>query len=169
MFNKIGNRKISFEQEALNSRKLFREYNDEHQMEFVSEVNGVAYINDAKSIRLSSTKFSLEGLSAPTILILGGRDKGTDYSSLARLIREKIVAIVYLGKEKDQILKNFMEEHILFAEANSLKEAVKIAYLYAQVGDAVVFSPASQGEEDETYKTRGEDFKDYVKKLQVTN
>ncbi len=149
---------------TLLSRERVRSSEDDHHMEFVDEINGVAYVNDSKSARLSATKNSLEAIETSVILILGGNDSENDYSLLAKQIKEKVVAIIYLGENPNNILKHYSNHSMLFSMAMSIKEAVQISSMYAQSGDVVLFSPACLNQNQfDNYKARGKEFKSVVK------
>jgi UDP-N-acetylmuramoylalanine--D-glutamate ligase len=122
----------------------------------------VGYINDSKSIRLTATRNSLELLTTPVVLILGGEDIDNDYSILAKQIKQKVTSIIYLGSDNDQIFKHYAKSYLLFAKASTINEAVKIAAAYAKSGDSVLFSPAC---DSKNYKNRGNEFKEVVKHL----
>ena len=148
------------------SRERVRASEDDHQMEFVDEINGIAYVNDSKSIRLSATRNSLEAIETSVVLIVGGNDADNDYSVLARQIKEKVIAIVYLGKYSNAILQHYSKHPMLFAKANSIREAIQISSAYAKSGDVVLFSPACEAyKEFDNYKKRGNEFKAAIKQL----
>ena len=137
---------------------------DNHQVEFVAEINGVSYVNDSKSIRLTSTRNSLELLKTPVVLIVGGDDRTNDYSVLSKQIKEKVISIIYLGSDNDQIFKHYSANYMLFSKSETIEEAVQIAAAYAKSGDTVLFSPAC---EHTDYKNRGNKFKAAVNNLQT--
>jgi UDP-N-acetylmuramoylalanine--D-glutamate ligase len=148
------------------SRSRINASDDEHQMEFVGQVNGTAYINDSFSLTINATENSLKAVETSVILIIGGNDTANDYSLLADQINNKVVAIIYLGEYSDKILKHYLGHSMLFSMANDIKEAVSIADAYSRPGDAVLFSPAcSSGNESDPYKSRGKEFKEIVKAL----
>jgi UDP-N-acetylmuramoylalanine--D-glutamate ligase len=152
--------------QALLSRTRVRSSEDDHQLEFVDDVKGIAYINDSSSIRLSATKNALEAIETSVVLILGGDDKDNDYAVLAQQVKQKVVAIIYLGNYSDKILKCYSSHRMLFSKAGSIKEAVQIASCYALAGDVVLFSPACPGcQASDNYKSRGNEFKSVVKNL----
>jgi UDP-N-acetylmuramoylalanine--D-glutamate ligase len=86
-------------------------------MEFVDEINGIAYVNDSKSIRLSATRNSLEAIETSVVLIIGGNDADNDYSVLARQIKEKVIAIVYLGKYSNKILQHYSKHNMYICKS----------------------------------------------------
>jgi UDP-N-acetylmuramoylalanine--D-glutamate ligase len=147
------------------SRERVRSSEDDHQLEFVAEINGVTYINDSKSIRLSATRNSLEAIDASVILIIGGNDKDNDYSLLSQQIKKKVVAIIYLGNESEKMLNHYLTHKMMFAKALHISESISIAAAYAKPGNAVLFSPACENYQAfDTYKSRGNEFKEIVKK-----
>ena len=153
---------------SLVSRERVRSAEDDHQLEFVDEINGVLYINDSKSIRVTSTRYSLEAIETPVLLILGGDDRENDYSLLGQQIKQKVIAVIYLGESSDKFLKYFAEQKMFFAKATSIRESIQIASAFARSGDAVLFSPACPSyQERDNYKSRGNDFKSVVKSLKA--
>ncbi len=163
--NKIKNYHDKLNQNLL-SRNRVRSSEDDHQLEFVDEINGIAFINDSKSIRLTATRNALEAIETSVVLILGGKDDDNDYSVLSQQIKQKVVAIIYLGDGCDKILKNYSAHKMLFAKASTIQEAVQISSVYAISGDVVLFSPACPSNHShDTYKNRGNEFKEVVKSL----
>ncbi len=163
--NKIRNYHDKLNQRVL-SRNRVRSSEDDHQLEFVDEINGIAFINDSRSIRLTATRNALESIETSVVLIVGGDDKDNDYSVLAQQVKEKVVAIVYLGSYSDKILKYYSSHKMLFAKASSIKEAVHISSAYAMAGDVVLFSPACPSfHAFDNYKSRGNEFKELVRNL----
>lgn len=152
--------------QTLLSRNRVRSSEDDHQLEFVDEINGIAYINDSKSIRLTATRNALESITTSVVLIIGGDDRENDYSAIAQQIKQKVIALVYLGSYSDKILKYFSSHKMLFAKASSIKEAVQISSAYALSGDVVLFSPACPSyHAHDNYKNRGNEFKEVIKNL----
>lgn len=148
------------------SRERVRSSEDDHHMEFVDEISGIAYINDSKSIRLTATRNSLEAVETSVVLIIGGDDRDNDYSVLAQQIKQKVVAIIYLGDQSDKILKHYSRHSMLFAKAMDIKEAVQLSSAYGKSGDVVLFSPGCPSYQAfDNYKNRGNEFKELVKKL----
>jgi UDP-N-acetylmuramoylalanine--D-glutamate ligase len=151
---------------SLLARDRVRSSEDDHHMEFVDEVNGIAYINDARSSRVTATRNSLEAIETSVVLILGGNDHENDYSLLSAQIRQKVVAIVYLGENSDHVLRHYSASNLLFAKAMHIREAVTMSGCYARSGDVVLFSPACSGAlPSDSYKSRGNEFKSIVKEL----
>ena len=141
-------------------------HNIDHRLELVGNVHGIEFINDSKATNVNSTWYALESMDKPVILILGGVDKGNDYSMLNDLVKEKVKAIICLGADNKKIIKAFggMVETIL--EANSAKEAVAQAYKLGRKGDTVLLSPACASFDlFEDYEDRGTQFKQAVRGL----
>jgi len=138
----------------------------EHRMEPVGLVRGVEFINDSKATNVNSTWFALESMTKPVILILGGVDKGNDYSLLFELIKEKVKAIVCLGVDNTKLHKVFGHEVEIMVNTSSAEEAVKAAYHMSSKGDVVLLSPACASFDlFANYEDRGKQFKDAVKEL----
>jgi UDP-N-acetylmuramoylalanine--D-glutamate ligase len=138
----------------------------EHRMEPVGLVRGVEFINDSKATNVNSTWFALESMTKPVILILGGVDKGNDYSLLFELIKEKVKAIVCLGVDNTKLHKAFGHEVEIMVNTSSAEEAVKAAYHMSSKGDVVILSPACASFDlFANYEDRGKQFKDAVKEL----
>jgi UDP-N-acetylmuramoylalanine--D-glutamate ligase len=137
-----------------------------HRMEPVTTVRGVKFINDSKATNVNSTWYALESMKQPTILILGGVDKGNDYSILADLVREKVKAIVCLGADNRKIHEAFKNDVSLMVNTASAEEAVKAAFHFASPGDAVLLSPACASFDlFKNYEDRGDQFKQAVREL----
>lgn len=165
--NKIKNYHDKLNQ-PLVSRERVRSSEDDHQLEFVDEIDGVVYINDSKSTRVTSTRYSLEAIETGVVLILGGDDRENDYSILGQQIKQKVIAIIYLGEQGDKVLKHYSGHKMLFSKAINVRESVQIASAYARSGDAVLFSPACPSyQEHDNYKSRGNDFKLIIKSLKA--
>lgn len=137
----------------------------EHRLEFVRELNGVKYINDSKATNVDSVWYALNAVNEPIILLLGGRDKGNDYSKLAELIRKKVKAIVAIGESAAKVnneLSGFKTVQI----ASSMDEAVKTASKLAAAGEVVLLSPACASFDwFDNYEHRGKVFKELVNRL----
>ncbi len=137
----------------------------EHRMEHVATIRGVDFINDSKATNVNSTWFALEGMDKKTVLILGGIDKGNDYSLISSLIKEKVKAIVCLGIDNKKIQEAF-ENDVKVFETSSAEEAVKKAFSVASVGDVVLLSPACASFDlFKNYEDRGNKYKQAVKNL----
>ncbi len=141
-------------------------HNIDHRLEMVGNVHGIEFINDSKATNVNSTWYALESMNNPVILILGGVDKGNDYSMLNDLVKEKVKAIICLGADNKKILKAFGEMVDTILEANSAKEAVAHAYKLGKKGDTVLLSPACASFDlFENYEDRGTQFKQAVRAL----
>lgn len=137
----------------------------EHRMEHVATVRGVEFINDSKATNVNSTWYALESMNRPTILILGGVDKGNDYTLIEELVREKVKAIVCLGVDNEKIHAAFGNIVPVFDTDNAL-ECVKQSFRKAEKGDVVLLSPAcSSFDLFKNYEDRGRQFKEAVKEL----
>ncbi|MEO6914546.1 MAG: UDP-N-acetylmuramoyl-L-alanine--D-glutamate ligase [Chitinophagaceae bacterium] len=138
----------------------------EHRVEKVGTVKGVEFINDSKATNINSTWYALENMSKPTILILGGIDKGNDYEQILDLVIEKVKVIVCLGLDNKKI-HDFFSPHIArIVDTVSAKQAVDISFAFAEKGDVVLLSPACASFDLFTnYEDRGKQFKQAVKEL----
>lgn len=135
----------------------------EHRMEYVTMVRGVEFINDSKATNINSTWYALENMNKPTILILGGIDKGNDYAQIADLVKEKVKAIVCLGTDNSKIHEAFQEDVALMADAVNARQAVEAAFQFAASGDVVLLSPACASFDlFKNYEDRGKQFKEAV-------
>ena len=138
----------------------------EHRMEYVLTVRGVEFINDSKATNVNSTWYALESMEHPTILILGGVDKGNDYSLIRDLVKEKVKAIVCLGLDNRKIHEAFQNDVPLMVNTGSAEEAVKAAFHFATKGDTVLLSPACASFDlFRNYEDRGKQFKEAVRDL----
>lgn len=138
----------------------------EHRMEYVLTVRGVEFINDSKATNVNSTWFALESMQKPTILILGGVDKGNDYSLIRDLVKEKVKAIVCMGTDNLKIHEAFGKDIELIVNTGSAREAVMAAFLFANKGDVVLLSPACASFDlFKNYEDRGTQFKQVVREL----
>lgn len=148
-------------------RESFTDFQSlEHRMEFVAKVHGIEYINDSKATNLNSTWYALESMVNPTVLILGGVDKGNDYNMIKDLVREKVKAIVCLGVDNKKILEAFADLNIPMVETESATAAVKAAYRLATKGDTVLLAPACASFDlFKNYEDRGRQFKAAVREL----
>ncbi len=138
----------------------------EHRMEFVASVRGVEFINDSKATNVNSTWFALESMNKSTVLILGGTDKGNDYSLIADLVKERVKAIVCMGVDNKKIIAAFKDIIPSIVETQSAKEAVTASFKLATKGDVVLLSPACASFDlFKNYEDRGKQFKEAVKEL----
>lgn len=138
----------------------------EHRLEFVATVRGVDFINDSKATNVNSVWYALESMKQPTVLILGGQDKGNDYNEIMELVKEKVKAIVCMGIDNKPIHDAFDGEIDDIVDTNSAEAAVKAAYAIAEKGDAVLLSPACASFDlFKNYEDRGRQFKEAVRNL----
>jgi UDP-N-acetylmuramoylalanine--D-glutamate ligase len=138
----------------------------EHRMEHVATIRGVEFINDSKATNVNSTWYALETMTKPTILILGGVDKGNDYSLIADLVKEKVKAIICLGTDNRKIHEAFGNTISPIVNTGSALEAVHAAFHYSSKGDVVLLSPACASFDlFKNYEDRGNQFKQAVKDL----
>lgn len=137
-----------------------------HRMEPVLTVRGVEFINDSKATNVNSTWYALESMTKPTILILGGVDKGNDYSLLNDLVKEKVKAIVCMGTDNRKIHEAFQNVSPIIVNTASAQEAVYASFRLASKGDVVLLSPACASFDlFKNYEDRGDQFKQAVREL----
>ena len=138
----------------------------EHRMSTVATIRGVEFINDSKATNVNSTWYALESMTKPVILILGGVDKGNDYSFIKDLVKEKVKAIVCLGVDNTKIHEAFGNDVQLMINTQSGKDAVQAAFHFADKGDVVLLSPACASFDlFKNYEDRGNQFIEAVKDL----
>jgi UDP-N-acetylmuramoylalanine--D-glutamate ligase len=140
--------------------------NIEHRLESVGKISGISFINDSKATNVNSTWYALESMTTDVVLILGGVDKGNDYSMLKSLVKQKVKAIVCLGKDNKRIHEAFEEDVDVIVNTSSAAEAAQVGYHLAEKGDTVLLSPACASFDlFKNYEDRGQQFKDAVKEL----
>ena len=138
----------------------------EHRLEYVDTVNGVRYINDSKATNVNSTWYALESMTSPTVLILGGKDKGNDYSEIEELVRKRVKAIVCMGKDNAKLLDFFGDKVSEIRDTHSMDEAVAECARLAAPGDTVLLSPCCASFDlFKSYEHRGDLFKEAVRRL----
>jgi UDP-N-acetylmuramoylalanine--D-glutamate ligase len=138
----------------------------EHRLEYVARVRGVDYINDSKATNVNSCWYALQSMTQKTILILGGKDKGNDYTEIADLVREKCVGLIYMGLHNEKLHAFFDPFGLPVADVQSMQDAVDAAYRMAQKGEAVLLSPCCASFDlFKSYEDRGVQFKECVRKL----
>ena len=138
----------------------------EHRLEKVLKIQNVQYINDSKATNVNATFFALDSMNAPTVWIVGGVDKGNDYSDLMSLVHEKVKAIICLGVDNKKIIDAFGNVVDVMIEVDSMNDAVKMAQRLAEKGDNVLLSPACASFDlFENYEDRGKQFKNAVQNL----
>lgn len=138
----------------------------EHRLEKVTKVGGVQYINDSKATNVDACWYALESMKTPTILIVGGKDKGNDYDAIKPLVKEKCVGLVYLGADNKKLHDNFDNMGIPVRDTHSIKECVQACYEMAKPGDTVLLSPCCASFDlFKNMEDRGEQFKTLVRNL----
>lgn len=145
-------------------REAISDYNGlEHRMEHVASVRGVEFINDSKATNINSTWYALESMTKPVVLVLGGVDKGNDYSLIADLVKDKVKAIVCLGIDNEKIKAAFKKIVPKIVETESAAKCVNACFKLATKGDAVLLSPACASFDlFKNYEERGKQFKEAV-------
>jgi len=140
----------------------------EHRLEPAGTVNGVRYINDSKATNVNSTWYALESMPRDTVLILGGKDKGNDYSEILPLVKEKVKAIICMGKDNHKLLDFFTGQVPAIYDTHSIEEAVATAARISVSGDTVLLSPCCASFDlFKSYEDRGRQFKAQVNALKV--
>lgn len=138
----------------------------EHRLEKVLKIQNVQYINDSKATNVNATFFALDSMTTPTVWIVGGVDKGNDYTELLSLVNEKVKAIICLGVDNAKLIETFADVVDVLIESSSMADAVKQAYRIAEKGDTVLLSPACASFDlFENYEDRGRQFKQAVQNL----
>ncbi len=138
----------------------------EHRLEKVLKIQNVQYINDSKATNVNATFYALDSMNSPTIWIVGGVDKGNDYTELMSLVHEKVKAIICLGVENKKIIEAFGNVVDVMIEVSSMNDAVRMAQRMAEKGDAVLLSPACASFDlFDDYEDRGRQFKQAVQNL----
>ena len=139
----------------------------EHRLEKVCDVGGVHFINDSKATNVNSCWYALQSMTTKTVLILGGKDKGNDYTEIEELVREKCSALVYLGLHNEKLHAFFDPMGLPVAEVQTgMKDAVEVAYKLAKPGETVLLSPCCASFDlFKSYEDRGDQFKQYVRSL----
>lgn len=135
----------------------------EHRLEYVATVDGVRYINDSKATNVNSTWYALESMDTPTVLILGGTDKGNDYTEIEALVKEKVKAIVCMGVDNAKLTDFFGQRGIKTVDTCSLADAIEACRDLAEAGDTVLLSPCCASFDlFKNYEQRGQLFKEAV-------
>ena len=138
----------------------------EHRLEKVTKVAGVEYINDSKATNVDACWYALESMKTPTILIIGGKDKGNDYDAIKPLVKQKCAGLVYLGADNSKLHDNFDGLGIPVRDTHSMKECVEACYEMAKPGDTVLLSPCCASFDlFKNMEDRGEQFKTLVRNL----
>ncbi len=138
----------------------------EHRLEYVNRVRGVEYINDSKATNVNSCWYALQSMKTPTVLVIGGTDKGNDYTEIEELVKTKVKAMVCLGVDNSKLHEFFDGKVPTLVDAGSMKEAVDHCYQLAEKGDTVVLSPGCASFDlFQNYEDRGRQFKECVRSL----
>lgn len=138
----------------------------EHRLEKVCRVKGVEYINDSKATNVNSCWYALQSMKTKTVLILGGKDKGNDYSEIADLVKEKCSGLIFMGLHNEKLHDFFGSFGLPIADVQSMQDAVNAAYNMAQKGETVLLSPCCASFDlFKSYEDRGEQFKKCVRNL----
>ena len=138
----------------------------EHRMERVATMHGVNYINDSKATNVDACRYALEAMTTPTVLIIGGKDKGNDYEPIKQLVKEKCAALVYLGADNTKLHQNFDHLGLPVADTNSMKQCVEACANMAKEGYTVLLSPCCASFDlFKNMEDRGEQFKTLVRNL----
>lgn len=138
----------------------------EHRLEKVARVKGVDYINDSKATNVDACWYALESMTSPTVLIIGGKDKGNDYREIEELVKKKCRALVFLGADNAKLHQFFDGFGIPIADTHSMKDCVEACYNFAKPGDTVLLSPCCASFDlFKNMEDRGEQFKSFVSSL----
>jgi UDP-N-acetylmuramoylalanine--D-glutamate ligase len=138
----------------------------EHRLEPVIKVSGINFINDSKATNVNSTWYALECMETDVVWIAGGIDKGNDYSELFQVVKQKVKAVVCLGKDNKKIIESFRDKVPTIIETTSMEEAVRSSYYLAKKGETVLLSPACASFDlFMNYEDRGRQFKAAVRNL----
>lgn len=138
----------------------------EHRLEKVCKVAGVQYINDSKATNVDACWYALESMTTPTVLIIGGKDKGNDYDAIKDLVKQKCRAVVYLGADNQKLHDNFDHLGITVRDTHSMKECVAACAALAKPGDTVLLSPCCASFDlFKNMEDRGEQFKELARAL----
>lgn len=138
----------------------------DHRLQYVATVRGVRYINDSKATNVNSCWYALDSMTTPTVLILGGTDKGNDYSEIDELVREKCHTLIFMGKDNNKLIQHFGPMGMRHISTNSLQDAITAAYQSANEGDTVLLSPCCASFDlFKNYEDRGKQFMNAVRNL----
>jgi len=165
MASGIASRVLDIRKEAI--RECLTDFQGvEHRLESVIKVHGIEFINDSKATNVNSTWYALESMKGKVVWIVGGVDKGNDYSILHSLARDKVKSIVCLGKDNSKIHESFDNLIDTVVDADNMEEAVRTAYYLAEEGNIVLLSPCCASFDlFENYEDRGRQFKNAVRNL----
>ncbi len=138
----------------------------DHRLQYVATVKGVRYVNDSKATNVNSCWYALESMTSPTVLILGGTDKGNDYSEIDEQVKEKCHTLIFMGKDNSKLIQHFGGMGVKYISTDSLHDAVQAAYQSAHDGDTVLLSPCCASFDlFKNYEDRGKQFMHMVRTL----
>jgi UDP-N-acetylmuramoylalanine--D-glutamate ligase len=138
----------------------------DHRLQYVATIKGVRYINDSKATNVNSCWYALESMNTPTVLILGGKDKGNDYREIDQLVLDKCHTLIFMGKDNSKLIQHFDQLGVKYISTHSLNDAVQAAYSSAHEGDTVLLSPCCASFDlFKSYEDRGAQFMDAVRNL----
>lgn len=138
----------------------------EHRLEYVATVKNVRYVNDSKATNVNSCWYALQSMKTPTVLILGGTDKGNDYSEIEELVQQKVKGLIFMGVDNSPLHKFFDDKGIEIVDVQSMQDAVEEAYKMTKSGDTVLLSPCCASFDlFKNYEDRGRQFKMCVRNL----
>lgn len=138
----------------------------EHRLEYVATVRNVKYVNDSKATNVNSCWYALQSMKTSVVLILGGTDKGNDYSEIEQLVKEKVRSLIFMGVDNSALHRFFDGKVDQIVDVKSMEDAVKQAYQLAEEGDTVLLSPCCASFDlFENYEDRGRQFKQCVRNL----
>ena len=138
----------------------------DHRLQYVATIKGVRYINDSKATNVNSCWYALDSMTTPTVLILGGTDKGNDYAEIDQLVREKCHTLIFMGKDNTKLIQHFEPMGMKCISTAALQDAVQAAYQAANEGDTVLLSPCCASFDlFKNYEDRGEQFMTAVRTL----
>ena len=138
----------------------------DHRLQYVATVKGVRYVNDSKATNVNSCWYALDSMTTPTVLILGGTDKGNDYSEIDQLVLDKCHTLIFMGRNNHKLIQHFEPMGVKYISTDSLQDAVLAAYQSANEGDTVLLSPCCASFDlFKSYEDRGEQFVKAVRSL----
>ena len=138
----------------------------EHRLQYVATIRDVRFVNDSKATNVNSCWYALESMNTPTVLILGGKDKGNDYSEIDNLVKDKCRALVFMGLHNEKLHQHFDSFGLPIADTDNIADGVRAAFDFAQAGDTVLLSPCCASFDlFKSYEDRGRQFVEQVKKL----
>jgi len=138
----------------------------EHRLEYVATVKNVRFVNDSKATNVNSCWYALQSMKTPVVLILGGTDKGNDYSEIEELVSKNVKGLIFMGLDNSPLHKFFDGKMANIIDVQSMEDAVKEAYKLAKSGDTVLLSPCCASFDlFKNYEDRGKLFKNCVRNL----